>query len=82
MLIFCRPGQSQGLLYKHLHDSLVNLAILYSQQLYGAAMHKRLRIAFCSYKIDYFIVIRNFLNPEGYQNCITASKVTAIYVKG
>ena len=35
-----------------------------------------------SYKIDYFIVIKNSLNPEGHQNCITSSKVTAILVKG
>jgi hypothetical protein len=35
-----------------------------------------------SYKIDYIIVIKNFLNPEGHQNRISGSKVTAILVKG
>ena len=35
-----------------------------------------------SYKIDYVIVIKNFLNPEGHQNRISGSKVTAILVKG
>ena len=35
-----------------------------------------------SYKIDYFIVIKNFLNPEGHQNPISGSKVTAILLKG
>ena len=35
-----------------------------------------------SYKIDYVIVIKNFLNPEGHQNHIAGSKVTAILVKG
>ena len=35
-----------------------------------------------SYKIDYFIVIKNFLNPDGHQNPISISKVTAILLKG
>ena len=35
-----------------------------------------------SYKIDYVIVIKNFLNPEGHQNPISGSKVTAILLKG
>jgi hypothetical protein len=35
-----------------------------------------------SYEIDYGIGIKNILNPEGHQNCITGSKVTAILVKG
>ena len=35
-----------------------------------------------SYKIDYVIVIKNFLNPEGHQNPISSSKVTAILLKG
>ena len=35
-----------------------------------------------SYKIDYVIVIKNFLNPEGHQNPISGLKVTAILLKG
>ena len=35
-----------------------------------------------SYKIDYVILIKNFLNSEGYQNCISRSKVTAIWRDG
>ena len=35
-----------------------------------------------SYKIDYVIVIKNFLNPEGHQNPFNGSKVTAILLKG
>ena len=35
-----------------------------------------------SYKIDYIIVIKIFLNPEGRQNPISGSKVTAILLKG
>ena len=35
-----------------------------------------------SYKIDYVIVIKNFLNPVGHQNPISGLKVTAILIKG
>ena len=35
-----------------------------------------------SYKLDYVIVTKNFLNPEGHQNPISGSKVTAILLKG
>ena len=35
-----------------------------------------------SYKIDHVRVILNFLNPEGQQNRISGSKVTAILLKG
>ena len=34
-----------------------------------------------SYKIDYVIVVNNFLNPEGHQKPINGSKVTAILLK-
>ena len=35
-----------------------------------------------SYKIDYVIVIKSFLNLKGHQNPISGSKVTAILLKG
>ena len=35
-----------------------------------------------SYKVDYVIVIKNFLNPEGHQNPISGSKITAMLLKG
>ena len=35
-----------------------------------------------SHKIDYVIVILNFLNLEGHQNPISGSKVTDILLKG
>ena len=35
-----------------------------------------------NYKIDYVIVIKTFLNPEGHQNRISGSKVTAMLLKG
>ena len=34
-----------------------------------------------SYKIDYVIVIKNFLNPEGHHNPISGSKITVILLK-
>ena len=33
-------------------------------------------------KIDYVMVIKNFLIPKGHQNPISGSKVTAILLKG
>ena len=35
-----------------------------------------------SYKIHYIIVIKNFLNPEGYQNRIAGAKVMVLLLKG
>ena len=35
-----------------------------------------------SYKIDCFIVSKNFINPKGHQNPDSGSKVTAILLKG
>ena len=35
-----------------------------------------------SYNTDYVIVIKTFLSPEGHQNRISGSKVTAILLKG
>ena len=35
-----------------------------------------------SYKIDFVIVIKNFFIPEGHQNPISGSKVTAILRRG
>ena len=50
---------------------------LFLPQLYGAAMPKR-----SSYEIEYVIVIKNCLNPEGHHSPISDSKVTAILLKG
>ena len=35
-----------------------------------------------SYKIDYVIGNKSFINPEGHHNPISGSKVTAILLKG
>ena len=50
-----------------------------------AALRRRhaqtVRDSSSSYEIDYVIVIRTFLNPEGHQNRISGSKVTVILLK-
>ena len=47
-------------------------------QLYCAAQPKRSS----SYKLNYGIVIKNFLNPKGLPNPMSGSKVMAILLKG
>ena len=59
---------------------LLWLVSLFLQQLYGAATPNRLGSS--SYKIDYVIVIKDFINPKGHQNPISGSKVTTILLKG
>ena len=77
-----RPGRSQGLLYKHLCRWFSRWVIQpfppTALQLYHA---QTVWDSSSSYKIDYIIVIKTFLNPDGHQNCITGSKVTAILLK-
>ena len=72
------PGEARGCSTNSL---MIKSVILFLLQLYGAAMPKRLEIAL-QVKIDYVIVIKNFLNPEGHQNPISGSKVTALLLKG
>ena len=43
---------------------------------------KTVKISSSSYKIDYVIMLKNFLNPKGHQNRISGSKVAAILLKG
>ena len=50
-----------------------------------ALRHRQAQVArdsCSSYNIDYVIVIKNFLNPEGHQNPISGSKEVAILLKG
>ena len=63
ILIFSRPGRSQGPALRRRHAQTV-------------------RDRCSSYKIDYVVVIKKILNPEGHQNLISGSKVTAILLKG
>ena len=81
--IFSRPGWNQGLLYKHFRHWLINSV---SQPFPPTTLRRRhvqtVRDSTSSYKIDYVIVIKNFLNPEEHQNPFSGSKVTAILLKG
>ena len=43
---------------------------------------KTVRDSTFNYKIDYDIIIKNILNPEGHQNPFSGSTVTAILLKG
>ena len=82
-VVFSRPGQSQVLLYKQPRDSFINLVRqpfpLTALQLRHA---QTVRDSTSSYKIDYVIVIKIFLNTKEQQNPISGSKVTAILLKG
>ena len=46
-----------------------------------APQRQTVRDSSSSYKTDYVIVIKTFLNPKGHQNRISGSKVTAILLK-
>ena len=85
--VISRPGRSQGLLYKQPCDGLIHSFInSVSEPFPPTALRRRhaqtVTDSTSSYKIDYFIAIKNFLNLEGHQNPISGSKVTAILLKG
>ena len=78
-----RPGQSQELLYKQPRHSFSERI---SQPFPPTALRRRhaqtVRVSTSSFKIDYVIMIMNFLNPEEHQNPFSGSKVTAILLRG
>ena len=73
------PGKARG--------CSTNTPVIHSfiQSVILTALRRRhaqtVRYRASSYKIDYVIVIKSFLNPEGHQNPISGSKVTAILLK-
>ena len=81
--IISRHGQSQGLLYKHLCDSLI-MSVIHPFPL--TALRRRhtqtVKDSSLSYKIDYVKVMKSFLNPKGHQNGISGSKITVILPEG
>ena len=85
--VFSRPGQSQGLLYKHCCDSLISSFIhLVCDPFPPLAQRSRhdltVRVGAPSNKIDDVTQIYDILNLKGYQNSIIGSKVTAIWKMG
>ena len=78
------PGEARGCsTITSVVDSLINS---FSQPFPPIALRRRqaqtVRDSSSSYKIDYYIVIKTFLNPEGHQNRISGLKVMAILLKG
>ena len=84
LYIFSRPGEARGCSTNSLVLNYFSESV--SEPSPPTALPRRhaqtVRDSSSSYKIDYVIVIKNFLNPEGYQNPINGSKVTAILLKG
>ena len=68
LTVISRPGQSQGLLYKHLQDSLIQSV---SQSFPPTALQRRHAQTVRDSSFSY--------NPEGHHNPISGSKVMAIY---
>ena len=69
------PGKARGYSTNTFVIHSVSLSVSLSlPQFYGADTPKRL-------VIDYVIVIKTFVNPEGHQNTISGSKVMAILLK-
>ena len=83
LLICSRPRQSQGLLYKQL---LISFIDWFSNPFPPTALRRRhvqtVRDSTSSYKIDYVIRIKIFLNHEGHQKLQSGPKVTVILLKG
>ena len=70
--LFSRPGRSQGLFYKHLHDSLIISFIHHIvKYLYGVFTPKWLKMVLLD-------ILSEILNLEKHQNCCIDSKVMAI----
>ena len=71
--IFSRPGRSQGLLYKQPRDVFIHSVV--REPFPPTALQRRhaqtVGDSSSSYKIDYVIGIKKFLNPKGHQNSIT-----------
>ena len=79
-----RHRRSQRLLYKHLRPLLIHS--LSNPLIVPTALQRRhaqtVRVSTSSYKINYVIMIKSFLNPEGHQNPCSGSKVPANFTEG
>ena len=77
--LFRRPGQSQGLLYKHLRHLLGNSLIFQSKYIYGHATANLLKMGLSVIKLLEF---QEILSLEGHQTLNTRSGVTTILLNG
>ena len=78
------PGKARGC---SINSLLINsFSEWVSQPFPTTALWRRhaqtVRVSTSRFKIDYVIMIKNFLNPEGHQNPFCGSKVMAILLKG
>ena len=78
LFIVSRPEKSQRLLYKHLCHSFSDPLVPTTLRCHHA---QRVKDSSSSYKIDYVIVIKKFINPIGHQNCMAGLKVMSILLK-
>ena len=82
-LIFSRSGLSQGLLYKHLRDQLIQSV---SQPFPPTALRRHhaqtVRHNTSSYKKDYFIIIKTFSSPIGIKTPLVVQKLRPFYWRG
>ena len=83
LTLISRPGRSQVLLYKQLRHWFINSL---SDPLFPTDFLRRqaqtVRDSTSSYKIDYIIVKKNFVNHKVHQNPSSGLKVTTILLKG
>ena len=76
---FSRPGRSQGLLYKHLRNSVSDPLV----KIYLRRRHAQMvKIGASSRKTNYIDSFSENLNLEGHYNRCIGSKVTAILLNG
>ena len=81
--VISRPGQSQGLLYKHFFDSLINSFI---HPLVKISLQRRhaqtVKNGASSHKTNYIDILTEILNLEAHLNRWIGSKVMAILLNG
>ena len=83
-MLLAEPGEARGCSTNTfvIHSLINSLSQPFPPTALWQGHAQTVRDSTFSYKIDYVIVIKNFLNPEGHQNPISDSKVKAILLKG
>ena len=74
-----KPGQSHGLLYKHLYHSLIHYLISFIDTLVKISLQRRHaqtdKDGASSHKTNYIGILSEILNLEGHLNSCIGSKV-------
>ena len=79
-IVISRPGQSQGLLYKHIGHSLIDSVKVCENTFTAPQRPDGCRWCFQSKNRLCYNFFWEILNSEGYPNCIAGLKVTAIFL--